>query len=60
MADQVGELTIHCCYGCQPKPDSLGEYEVNPSGDHYPLIVVRVIAIVLDSFLPHLHLQTGV
>ncbi|XP_065899711.1 E3 ubiquitin-protein ligase TRAF7-like [Dysidea avara] len=32
VADQVGELSIHCCYGCRPKPDNSGVYEVNPSG----------------------------
>ncbi|XP_065899712.1 E3 ubiquitin-protein ligase TRAF7-like isoform X1 [Dysidea avara] len=37
VADQVGELSIHCCYGCRPKSDNSGDYEVNPSG--CPMII---------------------
>ena len=32
VAEQVGELLVHCRYGCQPKPDMPEEYEVASSG----------------------------
>lgn len=32
LAEQVGEMLVHCRYGCQPKPDAPDEYEVAPSG----------------------------
>ncbi|XP_041473085.1 E3 ubiquitin-protein ligase TRAF7-like [Lytechinus variegatus] len=30
--EQVGELLIHCKYGCKPSQINLGEYEVDPEG----------------------------
>ena len=33
IADQVGELLIHCRYGCKAMLDCPGEYEVAPSGE---------------------------
>ena len=33
IADQVGELLIHCRYGCKPSQERPGEYEVDPSGE---------------------------
>ena len=32
VAEQVGELLIHCRYGCKLIPDGMGEYEVDSSG----------------------------
>ena len=32
IADQVGELLIHCRYGCKPAQDCPGEYEVDSTG----------------------------
>lgn len=32
IADQVGELMIHCRYGCKPVSDCPGEYEVESTG----------------------------
>lgn len=32
IADQVGELLVHCRYGCKPVQDCPGEYEVDPTG----------------------------
>ncbi len=32
IADQVGELLIHCRYGCKMRHDNRGEFEVDPSG----------------------------
>jgi E3 ubiquitin-protein ligase TRAF7 len=33
IADQVGELLIHCRYGSKPREDSTEEYEVDPEGE---------------------------
>lgn len=32
VAEQVGEVLVHCRYGCQPKPDAPDEYEVASGG----------------------------
>ena len=32
VSEQVGALYIHCRYGCKPKYDRSGQYEVNPTG----------------------------
>lgn len=32
VAEQVGELMIHCRYGCKPAQDGSGAYEIDPSG----------------------------
>ena len=33
VAEQVGELMIHCRYGCKPAQDGSGAYEIDPSGN---------------------------
>ena len=33
IADQVGELLIHCRYGTKPIEDDADEYEVDPDGE---------------------------
>lgn len=33
VAEQVGELMIHCRYGCKPAADVSGKYVVDPSGE---------------------------
>lgn len=51
VADEVGDLLIHCRYGCKPKEDCLGEYEVDPGGKnvqccyctHFCLWVMSII-----------------
>ncbi|KAL5484120.1 hypothetical protein EMCRGX_G020568 [Ephydatia muelleri] len=32
VAEQVGDLTIHCQYGCKLKQDDSGQYEIDPEG----------------------------
>ena len=32
VAEEVGELKVHCCYGCQLKDLTSGEYEPDPQG----------------------------
>ena len=34
IADQVGELLIHCRYGCKAQADNSEEYEVEPEGEY--------------------------
>ena len=34
IADQVGELLIHCRYGCKAQADNSEEYEVDPEGEY--------------------------
>lgn len=32
VAEQIGDLTIHCQYGCKLKQDGSGQYEADPEG----------------------------
>lgn len=33
IADQVGELLIHCRYGCKQREEDAEEYDVDPEGE---------------------------
>ncbi len=54
IADQVGELLIHCRYGCKMRHDNPGEFEVDPSGTCTCTTYSRQYSI---SFSPFLHLS---
>ena len=32
MLEQIGELLVHCKYGCMPSATEEGKYEVNSAG----------------------------
>ena len=33
VAEEVGELQVHCCYGCKLKDANTGECEVDEEGE---------------------------
>lgn len=42
VAEEVGELKVHCYYGCKLKDPSTGEYEVDPQGTRDICVLMKI------------------
>ena len=57
VADEVGGLLVHCCYGCKEKEDCPGEYIVDSQGKDQVIesSTGYVVMHVLCSLHVHIH-----
>ncbi len=55
IADQVGELLIHCRYGCKPSQENVGSYEIDTTGSQSPPSNYSIVVETIVAFFANLN-----
>lgn len=49
--EEIGEMVIHCCYGCRPVKGSSDEFEVDPSGKMLKVCTLRTVMSIITFYV---------